>query len=249
MQQGTTAGAMAPEEDLTELERESFEHAATWGASRAEAIERSERRAWFVATFACIAALSATGAVAALALTHEVETRLIRLDSETGVFEVVQLLDESELTAEEAMIKSFIRRFVRARESYVWETLQADYDTTLLLAGPEVAADYMALFAGEDALDERWGSSVRATVSIKSAPLGAAQTATVRFSKTTAKRGRPQSAETSHWIATLAYEFDPNLKMSEEEAEINWPGFQVVSYRVDPEAPPAQARAATEGGA
>ena len=37
------------------------------------------------------------------------------------------------------------------------------------------------------------------------------------------------------WVATIAFEFDPQLKLTEQERRINPLGFKVLSYRVDAE--------------
>ena len=72
-----------------------FEAAQGWDLDRAQAEQRSARRAWWVAGIAVVVAVAAVGAVAALTPLKRVEPFVIRVDSSTGVVDVVPALEGS----------------------------------------------------------------------------------------------------------------------------------------------------------
>jgi len=197
--------------------------------------ERSERRAWIVASAAClIAALEAVAIVSIMPL-KETEPYVIRVDSVTGVPDIVTAMEDSKITGDEALDKYFLAKYVRARETYDWYTLQSDYDAVGLLSSPDVARDYSALFDGEDALDKRYGSRIRATVEILSVVPTSKNTGAIRFLKRTKRVGATGDGDVTKWVATVAYEYRDASRITESVRMVNPFGFQVTSWRVDPE--------------
>ncbi|WP_150322317.1 type IV secretion system protein, partial [Enterobacter hormaechei] len=64
---------------------------------------------------------------------------------------------------------------------------------------------------------------------------------TVRFIKTTKRVDDPNSPGTvTKWVATVAYEYRNPSLIRESARLVNPFGFQVLSYRVDPEMGVAQ---------
>jgi len=197
--------------------------------------ERSERRAWIVASVAgVIAALEAVAIVAVMPL-KETEPYVVRVDSVTGVPDIVTAMKDSEITGDEVLDKYFLAKYVRARETYDWYTLQSDYDTVGLLSSPDVARDYAALFDGDDALDKRYGSQIRASVEILSVVPTSKNTGAVRFVKRTKRVGSNVDADVTKWVATIAYEYRDASRIKESVRMVNPFGFQVTSWRIDPE--------------
>jgi len=197
--------------------------------------ERSERRAWIVASAAgLIAALEAVAIVSIMPL-KETEPYVIRVDSVTGVPDIVTAMEDTKITGDEALDKYFLAKYVRARETYDWYTLQSDYDAVGLLSSPDVARDYSALFDGEDALDKRYGSRVRATVEILSVVPTSKNTGAIRFLKRTKRVGATGDGDVTKWVATVAYEYRDASRITESVRMVNPFGFQVTSWRVDPE--------------
>lgn len=222
-------GKGKPKKDL-------FEAANDWEASRIETIEASERRAWKVAMAAIIHGILAWIVVATLFPLKETIPYLYRSDTKTGVPDLITVMTDKQVSGDEVMDKYWLAQYVRARETYDWYTLQHDYDTVGLLSSPPVGAAYAQLFEGKDALDKKYGQSVRATVQIVSVvPDANTRTATVRFIKTT-KRVDQEGPETvTRWVATIAYEYRSTARIKESARLVNPFGFQVLSYRVDPE--------------
>jgi type IV secretion system protein VirB8 len=211
-----------------------YAQAIGWEASRTLALEQSERRAWRVAgAFGVAFVLMAIG-IAVMAPLKESIPYVIRVDSATGVPDLVTALDSKGVGYDEAMDRYWLAQFVRARETYDWYTLQKDYDTVGLLSAPNVAKQYGELFTGDNALDKKFGSQVRATVEIVSVVPNGDGVGTVRFIKTTKRAEETGRGQVTRWIATIAYKYQ-NPSVLKESARLTNPGFQVTSYRADPE--------------
>ena len=120
------------------------------------------------------------------------------------------------------------------RESYDFATIQTLYDTTALLSTAEVQKEYYKLFQGDNARDNILSNRAKIVATINSLILNQQNsTATVRFT-TQLNHANGINHTAKHWVATLAYEY-LNAPMHEEDRLINPLGFQITSYRVDPE--------------
>lgn len=212
------------------------EEAMSWETSRVQLVEKSERRAWKVAgTATAIAALMGIGIALMLPL-KENTPYVIRVDNATGIPDIITALDTSDVSFDEVMDTYWLAQFVRARETYDWYTIQKDYDTVGLLATPDVGAEYAALFEGKDDIQKRYGSQYRVTVDIVSVVPNGRGVGTVRFTKTLKRVDDANSAgQVSRWVATIGYEYRNPSRLRASSRLVNPFGFQVRSYRVDPE--------------
>lgn len=217
-------------------EKDVFDAAMNWESSRVATIEKSERRAWLIAFAATVSAGIAIAAVAMMVPLKETVPYVVRVDNTTGVPDIVTAMKDKAITGDEVMDKYWLAQYVRSRETYDWYTLQRDYNTVGLLSSANVGAAYSQLFEGKDALDKTYGKTVRATVEIVSVVPTGKGTGTVRFIKTT-KRTDQENApgQTTKWVATVAYEYRNTALIKESARLVNPFGFQVLSYRVDPE--------------
>ncbi len=198
---------------------------------------RSRRNAWMAAGAAGFIAFVA---LLVLALHIKESSRpvppfILRVDNATGATEAVSVMKEAETSYGEIMDQYWVCQYVLHRESYDWQTIQADYNATGLMSTPEVAADYHHLFEGDQARDKVLADKARVVVLLDSPPLLNRETgtATARFTTTLHWRNN-RTDEEHHWIATLAYGY-VNAPMRPQDRQINPLGFQVASYRVDPE--------------
>jgi len=213
-----------------------FEAARDWEGSRVEALEKSELRAWMVAKVSVGIAVLAIAAIAMMMPLKESVPFVIRVDNTTGVPDIVTAMTDSQVTGDDVMDKYWLAQYVRARETYDWYTLQHDYNIVGLLSSPNVGADYAKLFEGDEALDKKYGKAVRAAVEILSVVPGVNHTATIRFIKTTKRSDAEGSQGTqAKWIATVSYEYRNAALIKESARLVNPFGFQVLTYRVDPE--------------
>lgn len=217
-------------------EKTAFDAAISWESSRVETFEKSERRAWLIAMLAVgVAVMAITSIVIMMPLKKSVPY-VIRVDGTTGVPDIVTTITDKAVTGDEVMDKYWLAQYVRARETYDWYTLQNDYNTVGLLSAPNVGAAYAQLFDGKDALDKTYGKNISATVKIVSVVPTGKNTGTVRFIKTTKRADQESTPGTvTKWVATVAYEYRSTALIKESARLVNPFGFQVQTYRVDPE--------------
>ena len=202
----------------------------------------SRNRAWFVAFASMGISAMAVGAVMLLTPLKRTETAVVRVDTTTGAADVVQSIGTKRVTEGEVVDKYFLNQYVLNRESYDYTTIQLGYDTTALLSAPDVQAQYYRLFEGSQAPDKVYGQATRIRTTIKSITPGGtdkARSAVVRFSTQKVASDGSSAAAPEHWIATLGYRY-VQAPISEKDRRINPLGFQVTSYRVDPETISAQ---------
>jgi type IV secretion system protein VirB8 len=163
-----------------------------------------------------------------------VESRVIRVDSNTGYTEEVSKLADGKVSYDEVVDRYWLNQYVVNREGYDYNTIQTSYDTTALLTAPEGQAEFFKIYDGPKGRDKVLKNSMRIVVTVKSiAPNAQNHTAVVRYSTEQHHLdGTVDPAE--NWIATLGYGY-VNAPTSELDRRVNPLGFQVTSYRVDPE--------------
>lgn len=228
----------APADDPTPTGKQAkfHEDAMNWEVSRIEQIERSERRAWRIATIAVLSSAVLVVAIALMMPLKENTPYVVRVDNATGVPDIITSMDSKGVKFDEVMDKYWLAQYVRAHETYDWFTLQKDYDTVGLLSSPVVGAEYAQLFEGKDALDKKYSNGVRVNVEIISVVPHSKSIGTVRFTKTTKRVDDAASPGTvTRWVATIGYEYRRASGIRESARLVNPFGFQVTSYRVDPE--------------
>jgi len=195
---------------------------------------RSRRAAWRVAVGAAVLLAVALAALMALVPLKRVEGFVLRVDNATGAVDVLTTLHDGQTTYGEVVDRYFVNKYVVNRESYDYETLQTAYDTTALLSSPEMQRDYAALFEGPKARDKVLSSQVRIAVRVRSITPGTTRnTAVVRFATRSARRDGTADGEES-LVATIGFRY-VGAAMREQDRLVNPLGFQVTSYRVDPE--------------
>jgi type IV secretion system protein VirB8 len=202
-------------------------------------ILRSRQIAWRLAIGA--SALLGVALLALLFLTP-LKTNtpfVLRVDNATGHVEVLTTLQTRETSYGEVVDSYFLNQYVLNREGYDYNTIQNAYNTTALLSDPEVQREYYALFEGAQARDTILKDRTKIVVQIRSitptpetagSPGGAA---VVRFS-TQLKHSNGSVEPLHNWIATTSYTYK-DATMSSMDRRINPLGFQITSYRVDPE--------------
>jgi len=222
-----------------------LEAARGWDFDRAQAARRSAQRAWVVAGIAGALALVAVAAVAALTPLKTVEPFVIRVDKATGIVDVVPALEGTASEAQ-AVTRYLVTQYVTARERYVPQLAEADYETVGAYHTPQMNQAWAALWNRnnpESPLNVHAdGSAVRVQVTAVSflAPAsGREDLVQVRFVRFTGEPEREQP-----YVATLRYAYAEPSKDDRARAA-NPLGFKVLEYRREPEV----LRAANEFGA
>lgn len=180
----------------------------------------------------------AVAAVMGLTPFKEVEPFTIKVDSNTGATEVITSIKNKSMTYDEVINKYWLSEYVRYRESYDWNTIQATYDATNLMSANDVQTGFKAFYNSPAAPHKILKQNAKVVAKVNAiAFIG--DMAQVRFEKqvlpTSGQSATPTPPE--KMIATIAFEFK-STPMKESDRLINPLGFQVTSYRVDPETAP-----------
>ncbi|MCP3697461.1 MAG: type IV secretion system protein [Aliivibrio sp.] len=223
--------------ELTKKEQDKLfteTDALDFEASKSLMIANSEHRAWNITKGACaLTALSWVALVLLMPLKTEVPY-VAMVNEVTGYTQLLTTLSEETISKQDALDAFWVGNYVRNREVYDWYTIQDSYDATLLMSSPDVGRDYANIFEGDDALDSVWGKRFKAQVRLLSKPIIKNNIATVRFEKTLSSVEDSRKGQSTTWIATLGFKYKTDAQSDEQRLK-NPLGFEVVSYRLDPE--------------
>jgi type IV secretion system protein VirB8 len=211
-----------------------FEEAKRWDQDRLAAAERSRRLAWTVAAGAGALAIAAVVAVVALTPLKTVEPFVVRVDRTTGAVDVMTGLKGADrVTYEEAVSKYFLGLYVRAREGWLPPAAEQNFRQVSILSTPAEQQRWAEEFrpANPQSPQVLWGPNAESQVDVRSISFVSPNVATVRFHRVL--RQGVQVVE-SDWVATLAFSYT-KAPMLEADRLKNPLGFQVSSYRADPE--------------
>jgi type IV secretion system protein VirB8 len=195
-------------------------------------VVRARRAAWRVAVVAAMLVVVALVALVALLPLRHVEPFVVRVDNATGAVDVVSVIGEHPESYGEVVDKYWLNKYVLSRESYDYETVQSTFDTTVLLSRPDVQREFQALYEGPNARDKVLSDRVRLIVKVRSIT-PAKGTAVVRFVRVRRSGDGSDDVEES-LIATIGFEYVA-APLHEEDRLVNPLGFEVTSYRIDPE--------------
>ena len=227
--------------DGADAEAAGFAANRAWEIDRALMLERSERRAWWVAIAGLMLGLIGIAAVFVQGPLRRVVEIPIVVDRVTGEATVQQRLSVETIPPMEALDKHNLATFVRAREGYSWMFLQRDFDQVARMAVPAVFADYNRQFEGDAALQKKLGAAedwrinivgVRLAASGRPGNRGAAQ---VTYDKVVRLIDRNLPEVTTRHVASVVFQYQPKVLAKEKDRLENPFGFVVMAYRSDPE--------------
>ena len=213
-----------------------WDAAATWERETYLSLRRSTRRAWAVATVAIALAFLAVFAVILVLPLKEFAPYVVTVDKSTGWLEVTRGLHQGNLTQNEALTIANIVRCLVARESFDATDYTARYrEVGLCMTGRALAA-YQRLHAQSNknspALLYGYDGIIR--VEIGSVNLLSETTALASFRTILEHRGREV---VNHWRAAMTFAYT-NKQFTMRDRFINPLGFQISSYRRDPDLSP-----------
>jgi type IV secretion system protein VirB8 len=212
-----------------------------WELDRALMLERSERRAWWVAIAGIVLGLIGIAAVFVQGPLRRVVEIPIVVDRVTGEATIQQRLSVETIPPMEALDKHNLATYVRAREGYSWMFLQRDFDQVARMAVPAVFADYNRQFEGDAALQKKLGGAedwrinvigVRLAASGRAGNRGEAQ---VTYDKVVRLTDRNLPEVTTRHVASVVFQYQPKVLAKERDRLENPFGFVVLAYRSDPE--------------
>lgn len=211
-----------------------FEESKSWEQDRLASALRSKRLAWTVAACAGVLALAAVGAVAALTPLKTVEPFVVRVDRSTGAVDVMTGLKGADhLTYDEAVSKYFLALYVRNREGWLPQAAEQDFRQVTILSTPPEQQRWADFFRPNNPQSPQvqWGDAAVSLIEVRAISFVSPNVADVRFHRIL--RQAQQTTE-SDWIATVAFTYT-KAPMNEADRLRNPLGFQVISYRADPE--------------
>jgi type IV secretion system protein VirB8 len=216
-----------------------FAEAQSWDADRRHQHRRSARAAWWVATAGWLCCVACALALVLLMPLKQVEPFLVRVDSSTGVVDVVPVYVGT-ATQDEAVTRYFVTHYVAVCERFNFATAESDYEECGAFHTPQRNQAWYAAWVATNPASplnvHKDGSTLRIqveSVSFFSRSSGIADLAQVRYLK--ALRPAGGSAEQfTHWIATVQYAFgeparDPKIR------RWNPLGFKVIDFKSEPE--------------
>jgi type IV secretion system protein VirB8 len=220
----------------TELET-YMTNAKNWETDKAISQQKSERRAWFAAFTGWGVAALACGALVVLTPLKTTVPYMLYVDKASGNTEVVNVLNNRDVNATDLNSKHWAKKYVIARENYLYSLLQLDYDAVLSMSTDDVGGQYAKAWAGENSKDKKLGAGVEERIKVISVVLPPDQVgkAVVRYEKATRRQGADVTEPPTTYVATLAYEFKTTSRGKEKDLIDNPWGFKVTSYRVDTE--------------
>ncbi|MGN6155380.1 MAG: virB8 family protein [Sphingomicrobium sp.] len=215
-----------------------YAESASWNRDRLSAQRSSQRAAWWVAGTAALIAVLEAGALLLLTPLKTVEPYTLLVDRTTGYVQALKPLDPAKVAPDTALTQSFLVQYVIAREGFDLGTVNAAYRKVALFSVDRARSTYLSGMQVSNpesplvALPR--GAAIDARVKSIS-PVGK-DVALVRFDTVrTDPNGEAQPPRP--WIATIRYRWSGE-PMKLEDRFVNPLGFQVTSYRRDPEALP-----------
>ena len=164
------------------------ETAISYVASIRYLVEKSNKRAWTIAIISAIIALASIIAVACMTPLKQAIPYVIRVDNTTGMVDIITSVNEEEWTSNEALDKYFVSQYVKVREGYYYNLLTQDYMLTQIYSSPQVAQEYVRIYEGANARQNKLRANNEVSIDINSVVLGESagiKTATIRFNAVT----------------------------------------------------------------
>ena len=218
----------------TEGLRAYFAEARSWDQDRVRDAIRSRRLAWIVAGSASLIAGASVLAVAALAPLKTVAPYVIRVNETTGAVDVQTAITGARpIRYDEAVTKYFLAQYVRARESWLPASAEESFRQVALLSHPAEQKRWQVAASPSNPQSARsqWGDNAVVEARVRNIAFINSKVANVRFTRVVTTDAESTSSD---WIATISFNYT-NAPMEEGDRFRNPLGFQVLTYRADPE--------------
>ena len=224
-----------------------YAEAASWNRDRVQSMRTSHRIAWAIAGAAALIAMLEAIALVLLTPLKTVQPYTLMVDKTTGYVQALKPLDAATIAPDAALTQSFLVQYVISREGFDVATLNADYRKVALFSAGAARSSYIGEMQVNNPRSPLmlYPRTTVVEVRVKSvSPLGPSA-ALVRFDTVREDKGGGGHPPAS-WVAVVRYRYSP-APMKIDDRFVNPLGFQVTSYRKDPEALPMVAAATVAG--
>ena len=213
-----------------------FDPAATWERETYLSLRRSTRRAWAVAGAAVLLAVLAMLSLLLVLPLKEFAPYVVTVDKNTGWLEVTRGLHPGNLSQSEAITIANIVRCLTARESFDATDYPQQYRAVGLCMTGRALDAYRRQHAqsNTNAPPNLYGYDGIVRVEISSVNLLSESTALASFRTILEHRGREV---VNHWRAAMTFAYT-DKQFTMRDRFINPLGFQISSYRRDPDLAP-----------
>lgn len=216
-----------------------LKEAATWDADRMEQTRRSARLAWWSAAGGWLCSMTAVAALLLLMPLKHVEPFVVRVDTTSGVVDVVPVYDGN-ATLEESITRYLLTHYVGVCERFNFSTAESDYEECGAFHTAQRNQRWYEQWATSNPASPlnvfKDGSTVRAqvkSVSFFARSNGVSDLAQVRYLKGQRAAGGAQE-QLTHWIATIQYAY---AAPSKDPRTRRWNplGFKIIDFKPEPE--------------
>jgi type IV secretion system protein VirB8 len=216
-----------------------YAEARSWETDRVVNAERVARRAWWVAGAGWIAAIASSIAILGLTPLKRVEPFVIRVDSTSGVVDVVPTQNEGANTTE-TVTRYLLTHYTQVCERFNFATAESDYEECGAFNSAQRNQQLSALWNTGNPSSPlnhyKDGTVIRAqvqAVSFFTRANGLKDLAQIRYLKIE-RPGGEGAEKPTQWIATVQYAYgesssDPRRRL------LNPLGFRILEFRSEPE--------------
>lgn len=216
-----------------------LEEAASWDRDRAAQAGRAAAVAWRVAAAGWLCAVASAVALASLVPLKRVEPYVIRVDSSTGIVDVVPVY-AGHAALGEAVSRYFLTHYITVCERFDYAMAQSDYEECGAFNSARLN---QSMYAKWNRANPRSPLNVHKDGSTDSVRIesvsffkragGASHLAQVRYTRIE-RQGDGVPGRVTHWIASIEYRYgkppgDPRTR--------GWNplGFEVLDLGIEPE--------------
>lgn len=212
-----------------------YKDGLSWEGQIYQNMKSSRNRAWALTFISMAIALVSVLALTMLVPLKTFEPFVVSVDRNTGYLEVTKGLYSSHLSEDEALTQANLVRYLSARESYnpVQSVLRQNYDLISLLSSGNALKEYQELWNGNNPENPsvKLGHKNVIDIKIQSVSFLNEKVASIRFIK---ELHEANLTRTSIWNAVIEFQYvQKPMKMIDRFS--NPLGFQVISYRINPE--------------
>jgi type IV secretion system protein VirB8 len=218
--------------------------------SIADLARRSEKRAWMVTSAAIVMSLILAGGYFYMLPLKKIEPYMIMADAYSGSAYVTKLEGDynfRNLSTQEAVQKSYVARYVMARESFDFDVTRRDWDVVHLMSERNVSDSFSRmhdsanpqaparLFGRDRALRVKV-QSIRPEANPRQSGEETIYTFAAEYQRSIYEKRTGQERMLDNKTALIEFVFKNNLGMTDAQRYDNPLGFRVISYRVDNDA-------------